>query len=287
MILDKDIAERNGIWWLASYPKSGNTWMRMFINAAVTGFPPDINAAFQYAGGDHLSTVAQLTCAIKVTDQDCLESVWYRPAILLNHLALIYPRDACLKTHHANITLCDIALCPHQISKGAVYLMRDPRDVAISFAKHMGMDIDDSINAMNNDKMKIHRKGNPAISFHHLGNWSEHVRSWDRDNNPIPTVAIRYEDLHKDPEHWFGIALNALGLSSVVDKDRLRWAIDATKFKNLKEQEDQKRFKETGGKQDKFFNRGISGYWRDILSKDQVKRIEDNHCDIMQDFNYL
>ena len=187
MIFDKSVKERNGIWWLASYPKSGNTWVRMFINSALSGFPPNINAVFQYVTGDHLDTYYQLTSAIKISDMDALELVWYRPAVLLNYLASRYPCDACLKTHHANLGINNIFLCPAQISKGAVYLIRDPRDIAVSFSKHVGLSIDETIDLMGNEKATIstnkENKDKGSWTHDYLMSWSTHVKSWTSEEN--------------------------------------------------------------------------------------------------------
>ena len=93
---------KHGIWWLASYPKSGNTWIRMFINTAVTGFPPNINASFQYATGDLYMPAYQMTCPLSSGNWTFRESIYLRPAALINHLTWA-GRDVCLKTHFANL----------------------------------------------------------------------------------------------------------------------------------------------------------------------------------------
>lgn len=258
----------------------------MLVNCAVTGFPPNINAAFQYATSDHLDAVYQLTSAGNVDELTPLETIWYRPAVLANHLRLSAPRDVCLKTHNANILLQDIPLCPHQMSKGAVYLVRDPRDVAVSYAKHMGLTIDEAIEGMASRESRITRADKRHVLFHWLGTWSENVQSWARDDSPIQTAVIRYEDLLLEPFHWFRVALDALGLSKHVDDERLAWAIEQTSFERLQNQESERGFRETGGKQGQFFNRGAAGGWRDVLTDGQAEKIEADHGDVMKHFAY-
>ena len=127
-----DTRYKNGIWWLASYPKSGNTWVRMFINCAITRFPVNLNASYQYAISDMLGHLYQAASAMSINDMGIREAIYLRPAALINHLAINTGRDACLKTHHANITVDDIPMCPAKLSKGALYLIRDPRDIVVS-----------------------------------------------------------------------------------------------------------------------------------------------------------
>lgn len=274
---------RNGIWWLASYPKSGNTWARMFLNAAITRFPCRLNSVYQYVAGDLTPAAYQSVLSVPLERIGTREAVYCRPAALVNQLAQV-GRDLCLKTHHAQLTIDDIPLCPAKLSKGAAYLVRDPRDVCLSFARHMGVSIDEAIAMMGRPHCTITVQGGPL--FHYLSSWSAHVRSWLDTRSPIPTAMIRYEDLVADPLKTFRALCGSLGLDDHIDDDALRYGVDQTQFDRLREAEQTQGFQETGNKQDIFFHRGRAGRWREELTPEQIARLEADHGEVMTELGY-
>ena len=271
------------IWWFASYPKSGNTWLRMFINSYVSGFPININSAFQFAFNDLTSQVVQITCARPLDQLTFEEQAYYRPATLLNFLNVYASRDVVLKTHHAKIAVNDIPVCPHQLSRGAVYLIRDPRDIAISFADHLGESIDEAIDHMCNIKFALKNKDN----LHHvLLTWSEHVKTWTKMNKNIKTLVLKYEDLLIKPHDQFRQIIEFLTMP--VDEDRLSFAIKDNSFENLRKYEDENGFIELSenSKSGKFFRSGKANQWKEVLTEEQVARIEEKHGEIMEEYDY-
>ena len=93
------------IWWIASFPKSGNTLVRMFLNAYVTKFPLDINAHYQYACIDQQTQLYQHVAAKPVNECKPEEIMYLRPSMLMHYIQIIAPRDACFKTHNANLEI--------------------------------------------------------------------------------------------------------------------------------------------------------------------------------------
>ena len=285
-----------GIWWLASYPKSGNTWVRNVVNAAVTGFPPNINAAFQYVCGDHGAQLFQHTAAIPIDKMEQRDFLCYRLAALRNHIAIFGHRDSALKTHNANLNVLDIPLIPSFMSKGGVYIVRDPRDVVISLSKHLGQNIDVAIDFMENENAII--KNDNGVFHHYLSSWSLHVESWLDEECPLKVGCIRYEDLLSSPAPSFRHIFDCLGLE--IEDSRIEWAIEQCRIERLREQENKKGFKESSNKIDKFgiydgkkrsrpnfFGKGRAGGWRNILNKDQIQKIENKHGEIMRELGYL
>lgn len=273
------------IYWLASYPKSGNTWVRMFLNAYVSGFPVRLNSAFQFASGDLMPQWYQLTAAKAIGEMDDPASLYYRPAVLMNHLATAATRAICLKTHHAKIECDGIPLIPPRLSLGALYIVRDPRDVVISFADHCGVSIDEAVGLMANDQQTISKDDSKL--YHVLTSWSSHVDSWTVNNkgvNAVTTAVVRYEDMVDDPDRQFRLIVDALHLGD-FDDDRFRFALNETQFNRLSDAEDDGGFRETG-KGAKFFRRGKAGGWRDTLTSKQVERIEANHRHAMERWGY-
>lgn len=293
------------IWWLVSYPKSGNTWARFTVNAYVTGFPVDINAAFQYVTGDNQRAMFQATTQVPITELNPVYAFYLRPAMLVNFCngpqAL---RNLCLKSHHARVTYDDIPLFPPRFSAGAVYIVRDPRAVAPSFARHMDVSVDRAIDLMC-DNTQLIGDGQTGIC-HWLLSWSSHVDSWTLGNTEIPTRIVRYEDMVSDPCSAFAEILRGLGFGSPIE-DRFRFALEQTNFKHLQELERSKAFRENRNGQDEweqerallldevgesfveeqrderdlrrqggaaFFRRGEVEGWRNELTSDQQRRIE-------------
>lgn len=266
------------IWWIASFPKSGNTFARMFVNAYVTKFPLNINANFQYATTDQNYQMFQQVSAKPLCELEPIELVYLRPAAILQYVHSIEPRDACFKTHNANIEIDGIPLIPKRLTKQAVYLVRDPRDIAISYAKHSGKTIDKTIEIMGTNNHVGHRDyGLQDVVM----SWSSHVDSWRRAKFPV--TWIRYEDLLTDTESTFRRLLKGIGFRE-IDEDALQFALKETKFENLKRQEQSIGFREA--KHDRFFRAGTSGQWRSVLTREQIQRIEHNHRHTMLAMGY-
>ena len=276
------MADTRRIWWLASYPKSGNTWVRMFLNCYVTGFPVNINAPFQYAAGDLAPAMYQLTSARPITEMDDSDVVYYRMAVLKNFIYTRASEDVALKTHHAKIALDDIPLIPPKLSKGALYIVRDPRDVVVSFADHTGKTIDGAVDALANPEQCLVKDTNKL--FHVLTSWSGHVDSWTAHNDDVPVGIVKYEDLRSDPKAAFRDVLRILGFPEPRE-DRFQFALDQTTFSNLKRIEATTGFRELG-KGDVFFRTGSAGTWKNTLSPEQIERIENNHRHTMERVGY-
>jgi len=262
--------------WLASYPKSGNTWLRMFFNAYVSGMPVDINNPYQYIISDVSLPMFQTVCAKPVTQLTHLEQFYYRPAVLLNMLSLHATDELVLKTHHAKAVVDDIHIIPAIFSLPSIYLIRDPRDIAISYARHTNISINESISQLNNPKQAgDHENG----LIHLMLTWSQHVESWTVKNNNIPVTVLKYEDLLEDPDTNFKAALKAFNLD--FDSKRFKFALEQSSFDNLKNLENQNKFREaTHGV---FFKHGRS-VWKNILTKEQREIIWSNHKEVIEKY---
>lgn len=273
----------NKIWWLASYPKSGSTWVRKFLDCAVTKFPLDLNSAFQYVYSDQDERAYQPACPIPFGEWGYREEVYCRTASLVNRLALCRGLDCCLKTHFANVCIDYIPMIPPQLSHGALYIVRDPRDVAVSFARHTGKSVNKIIDLMNSPTGQL--VPDKSIRLHiMLTSWSKHFTSWMEDQNPITTNFVRYESLLKNPHDGFTQVLRALGLRNYVSKEAFEFALRQTTFSNMKKQEGSRGFREAG--RGRFFGQGRAGGWRNALTRSQVTRIEECHGDVMKKLGY-
>lgn len=264
--------------WLASYPKSGNTWVRMFLAAYASGGSLNINALPAAVSlGDGTSDVYQAVCPYALDTMDPKAQTLIRGAVLA-FLSTMGKPPILLKTHVPNRALYSFPLIPDYWTHSAIYVHRDPRDLVSSYAAHMGITVEEAITAMSSDDT-LNVGGN---IYTPLGSWNEHVKSW-LDKPGFPVLGLKYESLVADPETEFRDLLKFYGLE--VDEVVLRRAIKATSLKKLKAQEKKNGFFEAT-KNSQFFRKGEVGGWENELSDDQVRRIETATGEMMERLGY-
>ena len=264
--------------WLASYPKSGNTWLRAFlhnyiaqpeapqsINALIDFSAVECAAAFFNAPGDTLSPEA---------------TQHRRPAV---HEALTRLHDdlVFIKTHNANLALHGVPLCTPAHTAGSIYILRDPRDVALSYAAFAGKSVDEIITFMANPNAANRATTQQVFEF--MSSWSNHVRSWLGAKNRL---LLRYEDLLADPEKHFGRVIYFLG--GDAQPARLRRAIEFSDFATLAAQEQAHGY--VAGSPvaaAPFFRAGKSGQFHDDLTLAQRLKIETDHGSVMKQFHFV
>ena len=247
----------------------------MFIQAYGTG-TLDIHA-LNFVQSDMNRYTWQNICPSPVNETGLDVLLLLRNAFFIHLCASTGKRPIIVKTHNVNAEMNGIHPFPAMLTAGSVYLIRDPRDVVISFAKHFGNSIDEAIGHMNSKKYVLRDKD--ICGFHMTGSWSDNVKSWKN------ACVIKYEDLLEDPKENFTTILSALNLR--VDKRRLGKAIRLCELERVRKQEKTKPFSETSPKTDSFFHHGTSGHWKDILSPDQSRKIESDHREVMEQYGYL
>jgi aryl sulfotransferase len=289
-----------GTIWLASYPKSGNTWFRMLVAnlSAKDGKPVDINDMPERGGiasarspFDHLLLIDS---GLLTHDEiDCLRPRLYEE--LANGAdddeydrAQETPPVRFVKMHDA-YTLTpkgEPLLAGRFGAEGAIVIVRDPRDVVPSVANHHGCSIDEAIAFLNDcDAAYCVKTNRQYIQFRQkLKGWSGHIASW-LDQTDVPVHQIRYEDMRVDTLGTFRRALEFAGRRA--SDDDIRCAVSFADFAELRRQETEKGFSERprrpGGL---FFRRGETGAWRDELTAEQVARIEAAHAPMMRRLGY-
>jgi hypothetical protein len=177
-------------------------------------------------------------------------------------------------------------LFPPSITAATLYLVRDPRDVAVSWAHFTGRDIDAAIGIMADKEFWVTRK-NDRISRllpQHYSSWSDHVESW-LDRSGLNPLVIRYEDMARDMAAVLGRV--AAALEWPAPSAAIAAAVAATGFDRLREQERRHGFSERPPKTPTFFRRGVAGGWRDTLTPEQAARIESDHGAVMARLGYL
>lgn len=275
-----------GAIWLASYPKSGNTWARLILHvlrhgegasalATLGGFGAT-NATYEVL--DHVLGVdaGHLTYA-EIDD--------LRPDLNTAYFGLFREPVPC-KVHDAWSRLPDgRALFDASITHTAIYLVRDPRDIAVSWARFTGWGIDRAIDMLADPAMALDarpERRSPQLP-QRLRSWSQHVASWLNESGLEPLV-LRYEDMLSDPAAAARSMADAIGWE--VSDRQIAEAIEATRFEMLAEQERRHGFLERANRADRFFRAGTSGQWRRELTPQQAARIERDHGAAMQRLGY-
>lgn len=271
-----------GIIWLASYPKSGNTWARLFIENLMSGAnePLPINAAKHFGIGE-ASRKWWNKVAPKPPDKLSIDEIARLRPTVQHFLTTLSPGNVVVKTHNALAEFRGVPLISADCTSGAIYILRNPLDVVSSFAAHFGVDIDRAIDMMGNDRLRL--TGEKHNAYEVLGSWSSHVSSWTATDHP-GLLVVRYEDMLQRPEATFGGLARHLG--HAPSRERLARAIENSSFKQLSRQEAEAGFVERSKKTDRFFRSGRAGTWRETLSRAQIRRLVNRHRKIMELFGY-
>ena len=271
------------ILWLASYPKSGNTWLRAFLHNLFrdTDAPFDINRMSELTAGDS-------------------QARWFRrfdprppPALSRADLARLRPEVHALiagsapdtvmvKTHNALVEAAGAPMIAQPLTAGALYVVRNPLDVALSYAHHLGRPVDDVIALMATTGFET--PASETLVPEHHSDWSSHVESWTRARHPGLHV-VRYEDMSRRPGPTFRAIAAFLGLKP--PRARLERALRHSSFRTLRAQEDEAGFIERTPAQDRFFRAGKTGGWRGVLDEDQIRRVVARHRAQMERFGYV
>jgi Sulfotransferase domain len=275
----------SGIYWLASYPKSGNTWLR----ALLTNYRRD---------SDEPATLDELEGSgafLRETFDDCagIESAnltqqqieHYRPGVY-ERLAAESTEPLFLKIHDAYTYNADSRpIISKRATAGVIYLIRNPLDVAVSYAYHRNEAIDKTIRVMSRPDAMLAGSDRPNDHLpQRVLSWSGHICSWV-DEADLNVHIVRYEDMVRQSVAVFTAIVRFAGLD--VDADRVRKAVAFSCFEQLQAQEAAHGFAEKQPTAASFFRQGRAGSWRDELTDGQVGQLVTDHRSVMRRFGYL
>ena len=268
--------------WLASYPKSGNTWLRVFLHNLLRNpnEPAGINSLNQFCLGEDGAALYNSLDPRPLSALTSAEIMALRPKV--HELLTKASADSVfVKTHNLLGEAEGSPLVNMECTAGAIYLVRNPLDVVISYAHHFGLGLDDAIEHLNYAGAGTPTTDMVARQFY--GTWSMHVASWTQVPFPARHV-VRYEDMIENPLDTFRGVAGFLGLDP--PPDRLQRAVANSSFEQLQSQEDEEGFVERS-QYSRFFRSGRIGQWREDLSEDQVKQVVSDHRDQMEHFGYV
>jgi hypothetical protein len=275
-----------GIVWLVSYPKSGNTWLRAFLSNLwhKDDGPADINSLSIPNAADR--KLFDETLGQESSDMTLDEVERARPS-LYRALASGRSDPVYLKLHDAYLhTAAGEPLIPSDATSRAVYIVRNPLDVVVSFADHLGKTIDATIDCMADRgyAFAASRDRLPEQLEQRLLSWSGHALSW-LGQTEVPVHLMRYEDMLGEPVETFSRCLEFLDPD--VSGSEIERALAFSSFSALSAQERASGFRERSPSAKSFFRKGRAGGWRDVLSDGQRQRILEDHGAVMRRLNYL
>ena len=274
--------------WLASYPKSGNTWVRLFLNSLI--FTKDANVNINDIKIEQFPSRKYFNGITNNID-DMREFMQY--CNIAQSKLNLDSKIKFFKTHNAFWRTGKYSFTDDKNTMGIIHIVRDPRNVITSIKNHYNYEnYEKALKFMEDEKNIIGIKGStkemdlPTL----ISSWKTHYNSW-KNLTTLKSryILIKYEDLLKDPINEFNkicFFINKISKLKFSEKNILK-AVENTNFENLKKQEQSKGFKEAPKNNNKFFYLGPSNVWQNLLDKDIKDRLEINFKQEMQDLSYL
>lgn len=269
--------------WLASYPKSGNTWLRAFLANLVANRPSPLPLSElpQYCDDEARADPYTAMAGRPSTELDIEALCALRPAVQAQ-LAGRATGTLFVKTHNYWGGFGAYPLHNPAVTVGGIYVARNPLDVVVSMTHHFGLSLDAAIEFLGNDDTATENE--PRWVSQLLGSWSTHVASWAGIDHPN-FLLVRYEDLLEKPGKTFAKVAKLVG---VTDRSRIERAMAHASFATLSKIERRDGFIEASEKTDaRFFRVGRAQQWRQVLSREQILRVIDRHREQMARFRYL
>ena len=256
--------------------------MRAFLHNLLVNSqePVDINSLHHFTLGEGNARYYKQLDPRPLTSLSEPEIMALRPKVH-ELLTQAFPDSVFVKTHHFLGEIEDMPLISMDHTAGAIYIVRNPLDVVVSYSNHFGMDIDQAIEELGD--IGTGSKPSDQYARDYYGSWSLNVSSWTQ--NTVPTLHVtRYEDLQDQPFEAFGAVARFLALNP--PRERLERAISNSSFGVLKAQEEDHGFVERT-EHTRFFHKGQVGAWRENLSEQQVTRVVSDHREQMERFGYV
>ena len=277
--------------WLASYPKSGNTWMRSIISALLYSVDGDFNFNL-LRKIDQFPEKKYFKYFIKnYGDFNEIKKNWIVAQDKIN----LDGKIKLFKTHQGKYTVEGNSFTNNDNTLATIYIVRDPRNLVQSISNHYTKSLEDSCEFLLASKIIGNGKNyedKQGGLYTLLGKWNEHYRSWTTNKNNL--LLIKYEDLIKNPKAQLERTIDFLKkyLTFETDKNKINKILETTSFNNLKKLEKEGQFNENtqnkkdGGKVN-FFHLGPKNLWHKNLNEKIVSKIEKNFFIEMKELGYL
>ena len=287
------------IFWISSYPKSGNTLVRAIISALFFSrngkFQLDqLKHTGQFERRDRLNLIKKINEEefLNLDKLKILSKYWL--TLQNNENMKIKKGFGFMKSHSSYVSMFNNWFTNLNNTAGYIYIIRDPRDVAISWAKHANLSYDDSISFMINFNSCIEwAQTNSELPENikpktFLSSWDEHVLSWTKNNLDVPKLVLKYEDLVYKKKEAVKIIVNFFEKNFKIkfysNDKKIANIVESTSFEELRSQESKFGFAEASS--GVFFRRGEKNQWKNELNVQQIARLENKFRDFINKFSY-
>ena len=280
--------------WIASYPKSGNTWVRSLLSSYL--YTEDgifnfnlLKKILKFPSKKYLEFFTKDFSDIKK-----ISEYWIAAQ---NRINLYNENESIfLKTHSALCTLENNSFTNKANTQAVIYIVRDPRNVITSISNHYSRSIEESYNFMiDNNRMLVADKWggkNFGIS-EMLGSWSQHYKSW-QNIKFAPILNIKYENLINDTKNSLITIINFLQrfIEVKVDNKKILKTVESCNFENLSKMEkkqgfDEAAYSEKTSKKVDFFHLGEKNNWQNLLNLEIEKKIRTVFDKEMKELKYI
>ena len=268
--------------WIASYPKSGNTWMRALLSTYL--YCKDEKFDFKnlskipnFIGDKFFEPIVDLKL---IKNSLKISEYWNAAQSRIN----LVGEERIFKTHTACVAINNIGFTNEINTAGYIYLVRDPRAVVCSMSAHSNTSTDSVVKNLFDEKMVGYNGKNSLAEY--TSSWKINYNSWKKKKK-FPGILIKYEDMIDDTEREFKKTLSFLKdkLNLELDDKRIKKTIELCNFSKLSKEEDEKGFVEQVN--GKFFRKGKKDAWKNELNKDLKNEIEKKLKTEMQELGYI
>ena len=282
------------IFWIASYPKSGNTWLRALISSYYYSEDGKFDENI-------ISRIGQFPEKRHFTSFDYDQNVvtdtarfWLKAQEKINLDKKLY----FFKTHNAFGSVNNNPFTDAKNSIGALYVVRDPRNVITSLKNHYELNSEQALKWMQNENnyiYDVHKfKQDGYSDFQFISSWITNYRSW-KIQKKIPIKIIKYEELLNETFFVFKDIIKfinkTIGNNEKINKYKLKNAVNSTLFDKLKNSEEKNGFSEAitskkGDKKIPFFYLGPKNDWRKILDDELKNKLNDIYKQNLIELSY-
>ena len=279
--------------WIASYPKSGNTWLRSLISS-------------YYFSEDGLFNQNSLPLIQQFPQKKYFKSFNYNPEIVTDTAKFwisaqkIINKDKKVKffkTHNALSAINNSKFTDKKNTIGCIYVVRDPRNVITSIQNHYEMTKEESLNFMLNESKFIYDYSikNDYSNFQFISSWAKNYQSW-LNQKIFSVILIKYEDLIKDTFETFKKVIEFIELitksQKAYNEEKAKISIQSTTFEKMKKIERNDGFIESVLSKNEnqkipFFHLGPRNNWENIFDENYQKKLNLTFKQNLKELNYL
>tara|TARA_Y100000741_G_C18199001_1_gene536823 strand:+ start:162 stop:1007 length:846 start_codon:yes stop_codon:yes gene_type:complete len=274
--------------WIASYPKSGNTYLRSFISSYYFSKKGKFNFEL-------LMNVLQFP-SVKFTKKNLNSETEASNNWIYNQNQFFSGENVhFIKTHNSLNQHKGNSFTTKNLSLGCIYIVRDPRNIITSMTHHYSLTYEQAYKKIIDENASLLEKSREGdySNFTFLGSWSSHFKSW-KNSKDFKTLFVKYEDLENNKYDTFKKIVQFINdlkkdKSSLNEKKFLN-SINSTNFSNLRNKEEIEGFDEgvnsKSGERKRFFNLGFNNRWQKILPKNILTKLNNNLQNDLNDLGY-